>query len=390
MTQPEDTTDEPIAGSEPNAPMEPPADAAPPTAPQPVEPSLMNQPVVESDVPAAEPVAPEPEPEPAAFAPSGPAPAAAEPTPPEPAAPAPDTGPIVAPMSSTAAATDTQPWEIPTAAAGAGAAAGTAWTQPAASAPTPPPPPPAQPTPPPASWQQPQQTWQQQPQQPWQQQPQPQQSWQQQPQQPASAQQPAPPPPQQWQQQQYQQPYQQQPYGQQYQQPYAGTAYGTAYPQQQPAASYGTSPLSAFAGLLLLLFGIGVIALGVLTIGQGSEIDRFIRNNQIAIFGSQISRDTLRSVLAPSPGILIFLGVLQLVAGVGVMAHRSWGRWLGALMALIGLVVSIFAVSIAFALAGGFTLPVIIGVVLLVGYALILLALVAGGGHFRRRNPVTR
>ena len=107
-------------------------------------------------------------------------------------------------------------------------------------------------------------------------------------------------------------------------------------------------------------------------------------------FGSQISRDTLRSVLTPSPGVLMFLGLLQLVAGAGVMAHRSWGRWLGVLLALIGLGVSIFAVSIAFALAGGFTVPVIIGVVLLVGYALILLALVAGGGHFRRRQVTTR
>ena len=68
------------------------------------------------------------------------------------------------------------------------------------------------------------------------------------------------------------------------------------------------------------------------------------------------------------------------------MAHRSWARWLGFLMAVVGLGLSIFAVSIAFALARGFTVPVIIGVVLLVGYALILLALVAGGRHFRRRS----
>jgi len=136
---------------------------------------------------------------------------------------------------------------------------------------------------------------------------------------------------------------------------------------------------------LLVLFGIGVIALGLIALTQGSDIDRFIRNNDIAIFGSRLSRDTLRSALTPSPGILFVLGALQLLSGVGVMAHRSWGRWLGFLLALLGLIVSIFAVSIAFALAGGFTLPVIIGVVLLIGYVLIILALIAGGSHFRRR-----
>ena len=81
------------------------------------------------------------------------------------------------------------------------------------------------------------------------------------------------------------------------------------------------------------------------------------------------------------------LGALQLLCGVGVMAHKSWGRWLGFLLALFGLIVTIFAVSIAYALGGGFTLPVIIGVVLLVGYVLIVLTLLAAGRHFRRKSP---
>ena len=48
---------------------------------------------------------------------------------------------------------------------------------------------------------------------------------------------------------------------------------------------------------------------------------------------------------------------------------------------------SIFAFSIGYAIAGGFTLPVIIGVVFLVGYVLIVLALIGGGAHFRRKTP---
>ena len=119
-----------------------------------------------------------------------------------------------------------------------------------------------------------------------------------------------------------------------------------------------TSPLAAFAGLLLVVFGIGVIALGFFALTQGPDIARFIRDNDIKVFGVLISRDTLKSALTPSPGILMFLGALQLIAGAGVMAHKSWGRWLGFLLAVLGLIVSIFAFSIGYAIAGGFTVPV--------------------------------
>jgi hypothetical protein len=212
------------------------------------------------------------------------------------------------------------------------------------------------PPPPPPTWQQPPQPAQQQ--------------WQS----------PPPPPAQGW--QQPQQPWQQQPY----------STYGQANPYAQTYApqlaagpTYNTSPLAAFAGLLLVVFGIGVIALGFFTLSAGSDIARFIRDNDIKVFGFLLSRDTLRAVLTPSPGILMFLGALQLIAGIGVMSHKRWGRWLGFLLALLGLIVSIFAFSIGYAIAGAFTVPVIVGVVFLVGYILILLALIGGGSHFRRK-----
>ena len=77
--------------------------------------------------------------------------------------------------------------------------------------------------------------------------------------------------------------------------------------------------------------------------------------------------------------------MLELIAGIGVFVHQRWARWLGFLLAIFGLVISVFSVSIGYALARGFTLPVIIGVVAVIGYILILLALLGGGSHFRRR-----
>ncbi len=306
--------------------------------------------------------------------------------PPAPPPPALEPPAAIVPASmSGPASTDTQTWEVPPAAALAGAAAASQWAQPAAVAPQPVAPPPAPtpiaPPPPPQQWQQPQQT-----------QPAPAQQWQQ-PQQAQPVVQPyvaPPPPPQQnWQQpqQQAQQQWPQQPQPP-YQQPYGQpNPYAQPYAQPYPAtlAGFRTSPLAVFAGLLLLVFGIGVIAIGVFAITQGEDLARFIRDHDVAIFGSQITRDTLRTVLSPSPGVLIVLGVLQILSGIGVMAHKSWARWLGFLLALLGLLVTVYAVSIGLAVAAGFTLAVIIGVVLLVGYVLIVVALLGGGSHFHRR-----
>ena len=151
------------------------------------------------------------------------------------------------------------------------------------------------------------------------------------------------------------------------------------------AARYSTSPAAWFAGLLLVVFGLGIIALGVYTITQGQEIRLFIDRNTVAIFNTTLTPDTLRNVLSPSPGILIVIGVLHLLAGFGVFGHRSLARWFGFLLALLGLLVSVVAVSLALALSGGFSVAAIICVVLLVGYALICLALLAGGKHFHRQ-----
>ena len=364
MTQPEDnTTDQQPPSPTGETPTSPDMTSAPQPSYPAEQPATSAPPPVVPELSAAPPPPPPPDP-----GQPGPNPLAWQGT----ASPAPM--PPVA-MSEAAASEDTQTWQVPV-------------TPPAA----PPPPPPA----PPTTWQQPTQIAAPAPQPVWQQPaapapqpaaPAPQPAWQQ----PAAPPPPAqnwqqPPPPQQWPQQQ---PYaQQQPYGQQYpQQPY-GQPYGQAY--GAPALPYSTSPVAWFAGLLLLVFGLGVIALGVFTITQGQEIARFIDRNDIAIFGSTLSRDTLRSVLSPSPGILIVVGVLHLLAGLGVFSHRSAGRWFGFLLALVGLLVSVVAVSLALALSGGFSVAAIICVVLLVGYALICLALLAGGKHFHRQTVTPR
>ena len=232
--------------------------------------------------------------------------------------------------------------------------------------------PPSPPSPPGAQWQQPGQ-WQQ-----WQQ---PGQQWQQ--------------PGQQWQgpppgQQGWQQPppgWQQQP-GQWRGAPPSYPPPGWA-PQTQAYAGpqYSTSALVALAGLLLVVFGLVIAVAGGWGFTQGNELGRFVREyaDRIAIFGQRVDRDTLRTFLSAMPTSLVITGIAQLLIGAGVVAHKGWARGLGVLLSLLGLLVGVFAVSAALALAPGLSVPMLIAIVLLLGYAYVLLALLAGSGHFRAR-----
>ena len=166
-----------------------------------------------------------------------------------------------------------------------------------------------------------------------------------------------------------------------------GVAPGWAAAQPWGAPVYRTSVLVALAGVVLIIFGLAVAVLGGWTLTQGPELGRFIRDNDIAIFGTHIQRDTLKTILEPMPGILMVTGVLQLLVGAVILAHRGWARWLGVLLALLGLLVSVVALSAVLALVPGVSLQLMIAVVLLLGYAYVLLALIAGGSPFRAGAP---
>jgi hypothetical protein len=218
----------------------------------------------------------------------------------------------------------------------------------------------------------------------------PQQQWQQ----PSAAQ-----PQQQWQQPgaQYPQqgPYAQQPggYAQPGQYPYAQApgAYAPPGYYQQPVAGYSTSALAAVAGVVLLVFGLIDLVGGFWLLGQGAELRNLVgRITSLNVLGINVDREMMRAVLSPLPGVLMGLGVVELLVAVGVFAHKSWGRILGILIALLGILVSIAAVTFSLALAPGASIQVIGSVVILLGYAFVFLALLAGGSHFRRRYPNQR
>jgi hypothetical protein len=143
--------------------------------------------------------------------------------------------------------------------------------------------------------------------------------------------------------------------------------------------------LVAVAGLLLAVFGLAAMVAGVWLLGQGGELQRFIQQTTVNLFGTRLDQSTLRAVLSPMPGILLVTGALEVILGAGIFAHKGWARAFGILLSLLGILVGIAAVSFALALALGASVPLIAAVVTLLGYAFIFLALIAGGGHFRRR-----
>jgi hypothetical protein len=197
----------------------------------------------------------------------------------------------------------------------------------------------------------------------------------------------------QWQQQQAGQWQQQQP-GQWQQQPtqqWQGSAYGQPpYPPQywtQPAPAYGSSGLVVVASLLLALFGLIDIAGGVWLYGQGSELNSFIQRTTVNLFGANVDRQTLRAILGATPPALIVFGVLEVIFAFGALAHQGWARALGIVIAFLGILIGIVSVSVALALAPGFSVPMAGAIVVLLGYAFILLALSSAGGHFHRTYP---
>lgn len=178
---------------------------------------------------------------------------------------------------------------------------------------------------------------------------------------------------------------------------YGQPGYGAppAYPAAQPygaaAPTYSTSVLVALAAMLLVIMGVVLAVLGAWLLTQGpalSDLVQRLRSVDLVVF--KPTRDQLRSVVSASPGALMVFGVLQLLVGAFVLGHRSWARWLGVVLALLGLLFSIMALTSTMALIPGASVQLIVAIAFLIGYAFVVLVLIAGGGHFRPRHQGAR
>jgi hypothetical protein len=140
--------------------------------------------------------------------------------------------------------------------------------------------------------------------------------------------------------------------------------------------------------MLLVIMGVVLAVLGAWLLTQGpalTDLVQRLRSVDLVVF--KPTRDQLRAVVSASPGTLMVFGVLQLLIGAFVLRHRSWARWLGILVALLGVLLSVVALTSTMALIPGTSVQLIVAATFLVAYAIVVLALIAGGGHFRARHP---
>jgi hypothetical protein len=130
-------------------------------------------------------------------------------------------------------------------------------------------------------------------------------------------------------------------------------------------------------GAFLLLISVAVIAIGA----AGAQfIDQF--DPSFRGLGSAVA-----AVLVVAFVILLIVSLLHIAAGIGVFMHKSWARWTGIVVAVIGMLFGLLGLlgytDDPSATAG----ELLIVVVWLAAYGFSLVGLAAGGRHFVREQP---
>ncbi len=153
------------------------------------------------------------------------------------------------------------------------------------------------------------------------------------------------------------------------------------------ASAYGNSTPAAVAGAILLIFALLVTFGAAIVLLSSQMLDRLLPAGREA--------DAFRNIITGASAAFLAAGIVQLLAGIGILRHRSWARYLGipisALWCALGVVTLFgsFAARETIPASGTTTDPssgIAPGLALLVIYGFVLIALLIGGRHFERRQ----
>ena len=144
------------------------------------------------------------------------------------------------------------------------------------------------------------------------------------------------------------------------------------------------SGLVIVAALFLLLVGVltalggAVLLLGGNLLGQLGTTD-----TGSGVFGA------LGGFIAGVAVVVIVWALLEIFGAFGMLFRRGWGRALGLIVGIIGAIFTGLALlaslgSLSSTDGGSTGTGVVVVLVVFVGYAVTVFALVRGGGHFRR------
>lgn len=178
-------------------------------------------------------------------------------------------------------------------------------------------------------------------------------------------------------------PYGQQPY---YQQGAPGYPPQAGWSGPPPIVETGSSALAILAGVIFVLFGGIVTLVGAFILISSSSIEQILRESGVLV-GTGLTDASVAGIFVGVGIFLLVIGILQLISAVGIFGHKSWGRFLGIVVAILGVLLGLLFVS------GSFSAPrtsgqgggVIFSIVTLAGYAIALIGLIIGGDHFKQR-----
>jgi hypothetical protein len=165
--------------------------------------------------------------------------------------------------------------------------------------------------------------------------------------------------------------------------PPAGYEQAAGWPTA-PAAPRSTSILVVVAAVFLLVAGLLLLGMSALLL-LGSAL--FAGAEGVAELEGMVGAElagALAGIFAAVGVVALLASVLQVVGAFGMLARRSWGRAIGLVVGVLGLLfwgLSFVAALGAPADAGS---SLAFTGVFVAGYALTIVALVTGGAHFRR------
>ena len=139
--------------------------------------------------------------------------------------------------------------------------------------------------------------------------------------------------------------------------------------------------------MLVVVAGVFLLIVGILTFGFGTLFG--LLGGLFAAVGTTESGfeifGPIGGLIAGLAFIVVFWGLLEIVAAIGMFVHRGWGRALGLVIGVAGVVFGVLALLGSFTASEASGGGIGFSLVLVAGYGLTVLALVTGGEHFRRR-----
>jgi hypothetical protein len=120
----------------------------------------------------------------------------------------------------------------------------------------------------------------------------------------------------------------------------AAPVVGWTMPVAEPTTRRGATGLAKVAGAMLILLGLIVVVAGVL-LAVGAVA---VRDLGTTAGGSQVG-DAFGGVVAVFAIIILFIGLVEMLAGMGAIRGSGWGRIIGLIYGVLGSLFGLLALS---------------------------------------------